>query len=116
MPNLSPDRPVLILSCVNASTSGFTRSATAATRPAACATADSIASSSALSTLIWPTPAASAAPSSSRRLPTPENTTSPGAIPARNARANSPPLTTSAPAPPARISDSTARWSFAFTA
>ncbi len=46
-------RPVVILACVPASTSGLTRSATRAMRPMPAAIAESIASSSALSTLIW---------------------------------------------------------------
>ena len=44
MPNLSCARPVLILACVPASTSGLTRSATRAVRPMPSASADSIAS------------------------------------------------------------------------
>ena len=60
--------------CVFGSTSGFTRNDTGATRPTRPATAFSVSSSAADSTLKHRMPAASAASISASVLPTPENT------------------------------------------
>ena len=57
MPNLFSLRPVVILACVPASTSGLTRMVMSAFTPSWPATAFSVSSSAELSTLIWPTPA-----------------------------------------------------------
>ena len=78
--------------------------------------ADSMSSSSALSTLIWPMSSASARRRSRSDLPTPENTMCAGGMPAARARRSSPSLTTSAPAPSAANKRRTARWSLAFMA
>ena len=72
MPNLFSLRPVVILAWVPASTSGLTRMVMSALTPSWPATAFSVSSSDELSTLIWPTPASSAAISSEAFLPTPE--------------------------------------------
>ena len=104
MPNLSPRRPVEILSWLPASTSGFTRSATGAGAPRARATSSRRASSADDSTLNCAMPAANARAISARVLPTPAKTSRAGAMPAASARASSPPETTSAPAPrPAKV-------------
>ena len=99
MPNLFSRRPVVIFAWVAASTSGLTRSAIVASRPEAAASSASATSSGSLSTLNWKMPVSSPKRSSSRVLPTPENTMRPGGMPAASARFSSPADTTSAPAP-----------------
>ncbi|GJE55578.1 hypothetical protein EKPJFOCH_2072 [Methylobacterium thuringiense] len=116
MPNLFSDLPVAILACVSASTSGFTRIETGASRPTDTATSDNASSSGSLSTLKQKMPARKAAAISSRVLPTPENTILSAGTPAANARRSSPSETMSMPAPSRARVASTAWFEFAFTA
>ena len=116
MPNLFSDLPVAIFSCVLASTSGFTRTATGASTPIAAATRDSSSSSGSDSTLNWRMPPSSAMRISGSVLPTPENTIRSPGTPAAFARAYSPPETMSMPAPRSPRSFSTAMFELALTA
>ena len=75
------------------------RSMTGWRRPAAAAIASSLASSPGDSTVTARIPAATAARSSSSRLPGPVITTRPAGIPARATSSSSPPEATSAPSP-----------------
>ena len=102
-PNLLLRSPVEMFGWLCASMSGFTRSATRATRPAARARAAMRSSSPADSALIAPdVHARSRAPARPRVLPTPVKTMSRGAKPARSATWISPPELASARLPSAR--------------
>ena len=99
IPNLFSFLAVVVLVFVRASTSGFSRSATAALVPKPDAISLIAVSSDADSTVNIRIPALSAARISSANFPTPAKTTLAGSPPARNTRKSSPPETTSKPAP-----------------
>ena len=115
MPNLFSLSPVVMYGWVSASMSGLTRSDTGARSPAPAASAASLSSSLADSTLKHPTPAWSACAISSSRLPTPEKTMREPGTPAASTRASSPPETMSNPEPSRPSTSMTARFEFALT-
>jgi hypothetical protein len=116
MPNLSCLRPVAILWCVSAVTSGLTRSATGARFPLDLAISASANSSGSDSMLNWPMLESIANAISALVLPTPENTILRGATPTASARRISPSDTVSAPAPSSANVRTTARFGLAFRA
>ena len=117
MPNLpAPASPMIRTRSASASAVADSRRRTGWTRPAASAIAASRRSSPRDSTVTTRIPAATAAASSSSRLPGPVRTMRLGSKPARRTCRSSPPDATSAPIPRPRRCWRTASSGFALTA